>query len=268
MATNAEDKADEKAAADDGEIVTDEDFKKLKGEDEVESSDEETDDTSDTEESEEESEETSEEDGQTDDQAEEESDEEASFVKEFPNIKGDTLEEYLKNVEVAYRNSTSEALRLKKLTDEKPEDDKIDTSDPIALFMKQKMDDEINTAFDDFKKEYSQVSDDAEYGKFVSTVSVLSNTILQSEKRLASPKELYSKTAVILGWDPQSSVDGKEKLGTALKNSAATSKISTSPTKPKPKSKVSEAEIEIAKQMWASDKSDAEIRKELEAVKS
>lgn len=243
-----------------GTTVTDEDFKKLKEEVEVETS-KEADETTETKESEDESEET----------GEDESENEAStFVKEFPNIKGDTPEEYAKNLEEAYKNSSSEALRLKKLseesqTEETEESEEADLSNPISLYMKQKMDEEITTAFEDFKKTYPMVNDPTAYNQFTREVATLSQTILTSQKRLAAPKELYTKAAVILGWEAEGKVDDKEKLSAAVKNQAATSKT-TSATKPKSKqSTVTDTQVLLFKKLNpSSDKTDAQIREELE----
>jgi hypothetical protein len=270
MATNATE-----TAVDDSKQVTDEDLRKLKEDSEVETL-EGADEAQDTDETEEESKETGEEDGKTDDQAEEEEEQsEDSFVKEFINIKGETLEDYARNLEEAYKQSTGEAIRLKGELDKAPKDTEIgetsdaevDLTDPVSLFMKQKMDEEITTAYNDFSKSFPQVQDATEYAKFTNEVATLSQTILQSQKRLASPKELYSKAAVILGWEPDATVDNKDKLNIALKGSASISKT-TSATKPKSTSKITDAQVTIAKQMggWTDGKSDAEIRKELEIV--
>ena len=275
MATNAK-----KKVADDDQVVDEEELLRQAkyGKEGVESS-QETDEPENTDSTEGEPETASDEEGQTDEVATEESeetdetesDEESSFVKEFPYIKGDTPEEYAKNLEEAYKNSTTEALRLKgeleKPSETEEESTEVDFSDPVALFMKQKMDEEIQTAYDEFSKNYSQVADANEYNRFTRTVSQLSATIMQLEKRLASPKELYVKAAVILGWEPLNKVGGKDELDAALKDRASTGKI-ISTTKPKPaKSLVSDAEITIAKRMWGDGMSDTEIRKELEKVK-
>lgn len=45
--------------------------------------------------------------------------EEPTFTKQFPNLKGDTPAEYVPALEEAYSNSTNEALRLKKESDDK-----------------------------------------------------------------------------------------------------------------------------------------------------
>lgn len=271
MATNAD-----TTVVDDDKPVTSEDLRELKyGTDEVETSTE-ADETSEAEETAENTEEASAEDGQTDDQATEDTDETAEtesdsseYVKEFPNIKGDSLEDYARGLEQAYKNSTTEALRLKGELDKKPatvtettETEEIDTSDPVTLFMKQKMDEEISEAFSSFQKTYPQaVPGTPEYAQFVTEVGTLSQTILASQKRLASPKELYTKAAVILGWEPDT-VDGKDKLGIALKGQAGSSKTTSTIKTPK-KSKVTDQMVAANKLMYPL-KTDAEIREELE----
>lgn len=259
MATNAD-------SDDDSKKVTEDDLRNLKyGQDGVEDS-KETDESEEAEETEE-SEETSDEDGQTADEATEDetSDE---FVKEFPYIKGDTPEEYARNLEKAYGNSFAELKRIreaaKQNTDERVGDTKqeVDLSDPLALYAKQKMDEEINQEFANFSKQYPQVTDPAEYSKFTVEVATLSNTILNSQKRLASPKELYSKAAVILGWETDQ-VSGKDKLNAALKDSASVSR-SNSATKKPVKSKVTDQMIAVNRLMYP-NKTDAQIRQELEA---
>ncbi len=285
MATNA----DETNAVDDSTQVTEDDLRNLKyGKTEVEPSENEEDESANTDETDEDSEETGEEDGQTDDQAtdteatDDASDEEANeeddaseFVKEFPNIKGETLEEYAKGLEQAYKNSTAEFQRLRQAqltpaanedsTENDDQTNQVPVSDPVSLYMKQKMDEEITTAFSDFSKNFSsQVTDQTEYDKFTRTVATLSSTILQSEGRLAPPKELYSKAAVILGWEPENVPTKKDKLGMALKNNAAISKTSSGAKTPtSSKSKVTDAMIAANRLMYP-DKTDAEIRTELE----
>lgn len=235
--------------------VTEDDLRDLKyGSDEVETSNEE--DESDESDETEDTEEEGEEDGQTDDQA--------TFTKEFPNIKGDTPEEYAKNLEIAYQNSTAEALRLKGLTD-KPADNAekpvVDTSDPVALFMKQKMDEEITTAYTKFADQYPQVKSEPEYAKFTSTVAELSQTILQSQGRLAPPAELYKKAAAILDW--QSEVPTPDdKLKDAVRNNTSTSRTSST-TKKTSTSKVTDAMVATNRKMYP-NKTDAQIREELE----
>lgn len=257
--------------ADDDKPVTEEDLRDLKyGEDGVETS-KEADEPDETEETTEETEETDEEAQADSEETTEDSKEEPapSFVKEFPHIKGDTPEEYAKYLEEAYKNSTEEAIRLKKLSEageptKKEADEESTTgSDPLTLWAKQNLDKEIHDAYADFKKAYPQVIDEAEYTKFTRKVSILSKTIMEDEGRLAPPSELYSTAAILLGWQSENTVDSKDKLNMALKDKAATGKT-TSASKPTPsKSKVTDQIVAVNRAMYP-DKTDAEIRKELE----
>lgn len=198
-----------------------------------------------------------------------------TFTKQFENIQGDTPEEYARNLEIAYQNSTAEAIRLKTLADDKQaqgaaeaatateavdeEETESTPVDPVSLFMKQKMDEEINTAYTEFSKTYPRVTDPTDYQNFTRTVGQLSRTILDSEKRLAPPSELYSKAAIILGWNADTK---SEDLGMAVKGAAASSKT-TSAVKSEPKSKITEAQMVLNRKMYPG-KSDADIRAELE----
>lgn len=276
MATNAD-----TTVADDDKAVTEDDLRALKYDTpEVETTkvEDETDESE--EEDNEEAEDTVDEDGQTDEATtpdeEDESDEEEatpSFVKEFDYIKGDTPEEYAKNLEQAYKNSTAEALRLKNLaeastttsTEEETEEEPVvsPTADPTALYMKQKMDEEINQAFAEFTKDYPQANNPSDYNQFVAEVSAFSQTIFNSQGRLAPPAELYQKAAVSLGWEKQSEVNSKDKLKMAIKNNAASTKPTSATGKTTTKSKVPQAMIETNRKMYPG-KTDEEIRKELE----
>ncbi len=272
MATNAE------PVVDDNKEVTDEDWKAVKyGKDEVETSDEtEEDETSESEDTGEESEEAEDEESQNeeesiDEDSEEESEEAPEFVKQFVNIKGDTAEEYAKNLEEAYKNSTAEALRLKSLATPKVEDDDSTedstppVQDPRLLYVDRIVEQDIKTSYEAFRKDYPQVDDPAEYEKFTNEVRDLSTYFIQTQGRAATAGELYPKAAAILGWDKQTTVDSKDKLDMALKDRSSSSKT-TSSTKPKSKqSKVSDKEVQMYKLMNPeSDLTDAKIREELE----
>lgn len=292
MATNAEGKE----VDDDDEIITEETLRRDKYEKgDVDPSKEEDenadDDGSDDDGSDEDA---GEDDGKADDEDQDDDsdkdpngdlddDDSDTFIKEFDNIKGDNLPDYARNLEVAYRNSTKEALRLKGELDaalakgtSSDDDDKSDKGgdkggDKTApttmsdLYVKQKMDEEIVAAYTDFTKDYNQVDDPSEYKKFESTVGELSQTILNREKRIASPRELYSKAAVILGWTPIEKKPTKsEKVGIALKKKAGSSiKGGGTPKKGAGKSKVTAAMIELNRKFYPG-KSDSDIREELE----
>lgn len=254
--------ADATTVVDDNKPVTEEDLRALKyGADGVEVS-EETDEPTTTEETEEES---------TESEEEQSTEDAPSFVKEFPQIKGDTPEEYAKNLEEAYRNSSSEALRLKGLaeapkiieTEETTEDLSTTSQTPLELWAGQQLDKSIKDAFSTFSKEYTQVEDPVEYERFTKRVATLSKTILQDEGRLAEPSDLYSTAAASLGWEKVTAPTSKEKLDMALKDTSSTSKPSTSGAKPPAKSKVSDAMMRMNRNMYPG-KTDEQIRKELE----
>lgn len=212
-----------------------------------------------------ESEEASEEIGQTEDQAEGEAEAEPTFVKQVPSISGDTEEEYLKNLEIAYQASTTEALRLKALTEEaKSEDDSEESVpvDPRLLYLDRLLNKDIETNFAEFKKDYPQVDDPVEYQKFTAEAKTLSE-YYQSKRQMLTADELYPKVAKLLGWEKESTPDGKDKLGMALKDNGATSKTTSSTNGVKPKSKVTDEMIRVNKLMYP-DKTEAEIREELE----
>ena len=255
MATNADDATTvAEPAVDDSKI--EEDLKKLKEEGAVDP--EEEAEPPKTDESEEESE-TEEADGQTDDTP--------AFVKEFPNIKGDTPEEYAKNLEEAYKNSTSEALRLKRES-EAPKEEEEDTGpvDPRLMYVDRIVNKDIQATFDKFQKDYPQFKDPVEYDKFTRESAALASYFIETKREILTAEELYPKVVSILGWEPSSSPDSTDKLNMAIKDNAASSKT-TSATKTPSKSKVTDAEIAIYRQMNGSDKSDTEIRKELESFK-
>lgn len=247
---------------DDDKAVTEDDLRSLKYDNEEVEVAEATDETSEAEEASEDTEET--EIGETEEASKDET-EEPSFVKQFPQIKGDTPEEYAKNLEKAYENSTAEAMRLRKPPDTETEKTEevleAPNTDITSLYAKQKMDEEITQAWTAFQKQYPQVTDQTEYDNFTRTVAELSNTILQSQKRLATPEELYRKAAGILEWTPEE-VTKEDKLKTAVKDAAASSKSSTG-TKGKPVSKVTDAMLAANRKMYPG-KSDQEIREELE----
>lgn len=206
----------------------------------------------------------------------------AAFVKKFDNIKGDTPEEYAANLEAAYENSTTEAIRLKtefeKLQSAPPvtpsaqpapadpavPDPATAAVSPTDLYVQQQLDEQIQTAFAVTQKEYPQVSDPAVYPKFTQKVATFSKTILETEGRLASPTELYSMAAVSLGLEKASGApDSAEQLAMVAKNGAAASGTLAAPTKPQAKGpKISEVQMKLNRKMYPG-KSDADIVKEL-----
>lgn len=166
----------------------------------------------------------------------------------------------------AYKESTDEAMRLKAELDKAPPPPApvIDSQDKVALtpeqlYIKQKQDEEINIAFAETVTAYPQVKDPEEYKKFTAMANTFGRTILDAEGRLATPKELYAKTAIALGWTD----DSAEKLGAALKDGASSPRVSSGGASAPQTSKVTDAMIR-ANRRWYPAKTDAEIREELE----
>jgi hypothetical protein len=289
MSQNDNNQDDASSTADNGAKVTEDDLRQLKyGNEDVDGSDkDDQDETSDSDNDGDDADEAGNDDGKTgtdseDDDSDDDSkdgsdDDDSEFVKEFPNIKGDTLVDYARNLEATISSSNTEG---KRLADENATlkqriatmeagkgsadaDDSKDTEvlTPELAYIRQKQDEEIGEAFAEFRKSFPQVEDLAEYNKFVKEVKVLGQAIHTSQNRFASPKELYSKAAVMLGWEADK-VDGKDRLKVALKERIAVS-TSNSATKKGSKSKVTDAMIRVNRRMYP-NKTDEEIRKELE----
>lgn len=199
--------------------------------------------------------------------------EQSEFTKKYDNIKGDTPEEYAKNLEVAYDNSFAELQKLRhqpapipKAEEESQEETDAKPATWTDLYAQQKLQEEADKAYKDLTETYPQAADQqsTQYQQFVKEVDTLSRTILASQGRLAPPAELYSKAAVILGWESQTADD---KLRAKLKEDGSTSKNPSATRKPST-SKVSDEEVGMYKKMNPmTEKTDAEIRVELELVK-
>lgn len=189
---------------------------------------------------------------------------EATLTNEVPPEPAKDLNWY----KTAYENSTTEAMRLKAELDKKvetppppavlpPVTDEVLT--PEQLYIRQKQNEEITEAFNDITTKYPDLKDKPTYDKFVAEANVLGRVIVETEKRFPSPKELYDKTVVIMGLQP----DNSEALGSALKDSAATPRTVSGPAAPAPQSKVTEAMIAMNLKMYPT-KSRQEIIEELE----
>lgn len=295
MSKNDANQDDKSSADDEGTKVTEDDLRKDKEEFlGVDGSDKDNqDDPEDDDESTDDDEETGDDDGKTDDDSEEDDsdddsqddsdDDDSEFVKELPDIKGETLTEYARNLEDTVIKSNTEGKRLadelRKATDRiavlesgassssdsdgKGDDKgKTDVLNPMETYFRQEMEKQGVEAITKLKEQYSEVDDPVEYGRFVAEVKTLGETIWSGQKRLASPEELYTKAAVILGWKPADKVGKGDKLKVAIKERGTTTKTSSS-TKKAPKSKVTDEMIRVNRIMYP-NKTDDEIRTELE----
>lgn len=292
MGKNPDDQGDKPDGADDTKEVSEADLRALKypeakvetaGDEPEEDEDAEGDDNADD------TKDAGDDDGKTDDAADSEEDEDDSnddsadddseaFVKQFPNIKGDNLEEYARALEQTIVSSNTEGKRLsdrvKELEaqagDKTPPDGKSDkapkgtvSDDPRLLYVDSIVNRDIQTAFTEFSKTYPQVRDEAEYAKFNEKVKQWSKFILSEEKRAAPAEELFSKAAVELGWQPdEKGVTSKDRLKVAIKDRASFTKTSST-TKKVPKSKVTPQMLAVDRLMYP-EKSEEQSRKELE----
>lgn len=261
MATNAE----ESETQVEDKPVTDADIAALKAKSlEVEGSDE-PDETKEEEETEEQSEEEAADDdkGQTEEVVDSK---EEGFKKKFLNIKGETPEEYATQLEVAYDNSTSEALKWKKMYEDAQANrpaDETPASDPALTYARQMMDEAMTRDIDNFAKDYPQIRDPEQYAVLEKKVGVLTKAIQAEESRIPSMAEVLSASALILGWEKGSK---GEAVGLAVKNEAGVSKTN-SQLKTTARTKVTADQIRVAREMDPikySGQSDDVIAKDLE----
>lgn len=241
---------------------------------------EENEQSSDSESNEDEKDNTSENEESEDDQIADDEDEDKdaqTFTKKYQNIKGETPEEYAKNLEVALDNSTGEFHKLREREKEnakiveqakriiaegktKDKDAKAEfdlDAHPTIQRLKAREQQEINEAFAKFKEDYPQVADVEEFKKFEIAVAHSGNLIRDLEGREPSLDEMFDKAAENLGWKEV------DKVALATKDAGASGKTNSKTKSTSSQSKVSDAQIKVARGLFPG-KSDAEIRKELE----
>lgn len=196
------------------------------------------DETSEDQEDETEDEETDEDDSEEESDEDETDEDDEYFEKKFPQLKGDTLEEYTVSLEKAYRNSSTEGQRLKLRVDElekqlaagKTEDTetkKTDNADedPALTHYKQELVKKQKEEYDNFVSELSdkgiELEDEPELAKkLTDAVGVVSATIKATENRIPSMDEALRKAWKIVGKETD---DTKDKVKIAAKKVASQS---------------------------------------------
>ena len=234
-------------------------------------------------------EETSEEEKPTDDETETEEPSDSTFTKQFPNLKGETLEEYVPELETAYDNSFKEALRLsKELKDNaaiveqakqivaqaaKPADpaapvapanslgNAIDQH-PAIKYAQAKQTEDMLTAFDDFKKDYPNATDQQAFEQFTKASDGVNAALTSALGRAPTYKELFPAIAGSLGWQPTK----PDKGGAIIKENASIGRTPSNqaPARPRPP-KVSDAQVDTYLKLFTS-KTREEAIKELSEV--
>lgn len=210
----------------------------------------------------------------------------STFTKQFPNLKGETPEEYLPELEKAYDNSFKEALRLNQIIKDNAETVKqaeaivaqankpikqnpeatpqpsLDEH-PAIQYAKAKQTEDMLAAFDEFKKSYPQATEQQSFDMLTKASDGIQAALTASLGRAPTYHELFPAIAGSLGWQP---VASDAKKNNAIKENTASSRTpgSQSPARPKP-SKVSDAQVDAYMKMFTS-KTREEAVKELSEV--
>jgi len=214
----------------------------------------------------------------------------STFTKQFPNLKGETPEEYLPELEKAYDNSFKEALRLKKEIDDNkaivdqakriveqsktpvqqtasptppvPTTQSLDDH-PAIQYAKAKQTEDMLAAFEDFKKDYPQAIEQQNFDALTKASDGISAALTSTLGRRPTYNELFPAIAGSLGWQP---VTDEAKKNNAIKENASSGRApgNQSAARPKP-SKVSNAQIDAYLKMYTS-KTREEAVKELSEV--
>jgi hypothetical protein len=214
-----------------------------------------------------------------DDSEEEDSDEdedEPEFKKAFSQIKGDTAQEYIPNLEEAYRKSSTEGKRLggqnKELQDrldqinaavaKNPELAKLimeatgenavaPTVDPGVLKARQDYNDQVAKDLDTFLGEHQTLADDedlmAEFMENLATIGAAE----RKKGRVIEPMKAYKKALGMMDYD-----DSKDKVVEAAKSSASKPKTPAAkkPAKKSKDSALTPEQIAYGKKMGLTEK--------------
>lgn len=181
------------------------------------------------------------EDEDSDEEDEDDEDEEPEFKKAFSTIKGDTPEEYIPNLEDAYRKSTREGKKLS--SDNKEKQDRLDlinqavakdpelakaimdatgetaippTADPATLKVRQDYEDKVSKDLETFMGEHTELDDDEEVlDEFMENVATV-GAASRKNGRIIDPMVAYKKAWAMMDHDTSA-----EDLATAAKSTAS-----------------------------------------------
>lgn len=159
----------------------------------------------------------------------------ATFTKKFSNLKGDDWEAYGQNLEEAYQNSFTEALRLsgelQKKDDEIAQLRATDTqpvqgqppqgaetpgqpvqpqapnpgiqATPEFQWLQSQQTASMRASFGKFMEAYPQVKDEANFDAFKKAITPVTDMYARIEGRQPTYEELFPKVADVLGWQPE-----------------------------------------------------------------
>lgn len=219
-------------------------------------------------------------------EASDEAQDNSTFTKQFTNFRGGTWEEYGPELEKAYQNSFTEALRLKKELDERTNElnearraiagmpagpgakpDAVQTAVPDlsqipeVQYIRSIQQRDMRRSFDDFANKYPQVRDEANFNKFRDAATPMGQAFMAAEGREPSYDELFPFIAAAFGWTP---ADDDARRGSALRETIGQGRSGSGQSKPAPKtSSVSGAQVDAYLRMFPG-KNRADALKELQ----
>lgn len=209
--------------------------------------------------------------------------EESKFQKRFSQIQGDTPEDYAKNLEEAYRQSSTEgqrlaleakqnkefrdklaaavaadpelAKRLEAATGEKAPTPQVD---PALAWAKEEMNKTFAKEYNEFTDVHPEMlSDDALRDEVLDELRLLADVYDAKGKTLGMAEGL-KKAWASLGYAEK---DNKDKVMTQAKNQAAAPKVQSKPKAKIEKPEFSEEQISFAKKMGLTPEQLAEFNK-------
>jgi len=203
------------------------------------------------------------------------------LTKPFPWLKGETPEEWTKELQTAYENSTNEALRIKKERDDyaqlieeakrvianqgKTEEKTAESTSPLQAdtlpeiqYAKDLMQRDLVTSFDEFAKQYPQAREPEGFAQIEKASPGAAQAFFATYGRMATYPELFEKTAALLGWQPSSDQGKRDQ---AIRDQT-TSSQTTSSSKPVKTVKITDEQLAVARRLFPNE-SDEDIVKGL-----
>lgn len=227
-------------------------------------------------ENEDESDEETEDSDSKEEESEDETSDKAEFEKRFPRFKGETLDEYVKNLEEGYANSYEQYKKVRAEADEwknkamsvvaKGDESDDDTEkpvppakkDPALAWAEQQRETAWKKDWQDFVKLHPEIDqDETLFTEFDALTGEMFELIQRKEKRFPSLREAMDKAWVFMNPD---SVSKEEQIAMTVKNAGAGTKSKGTP-KEQPKPKFSDKQVEMAIRFDPSlkDKTRAEV---------
>lgn len=257
-------KVDDETIDNDQDEVLDDEVDTSKDEDETGSKDEDKDEEDD-----------SQDEGEDDDSDEENSDE-PDFEKAFKNIKGDTPQEYAKNLEEAYRKSSQEGkLNYQKAKENQERIDRIAATvaknpelakaineasdntdnpivDPAVSYARQQMESQMETDYKKFTEVHPELDTDPTLQEKVLDEVKLFGDAARKKGKILTMNDALNKAWISLGLDKE---DSKDTIVTKAKETASKPKTNNGNKKPTGKTPTLSAEqIEAGRKMGLTEK--------------